>query len=130
MRLYRLEMQALPYNAFAHRENRNTGDGSSDICTLFKAVAYVVDLAKHDVFIDKEEGIPLPSNAAMAVELVGTRFLRRMVRLLVVSQTHTIYFIYEAIFYFLLFISHLSITTRQLQHGKHFLMSPVEMKIF
>jgi hypothetical protein len=69
----RLENQDLPYNGFAHRDNRNTGLGLSDKCQLFRAQASLV-------YIGAQQ-----QSKAIAVELVGNRFLRRMVRILVVS---------------------------------------------
>lgn len=60
----------LPYNAFAFGEHRTKGEGLLDLCTLYRAQAYNVE-------------IPGTGCRAMCVELVGNRFLRRMVRLLV-----------------------------------------------
>lgn len=72
-RTFRLEGRNLPYNGFAHRDNRDTGLGLSDMCHLFRTQATLVD-------VDTERAVK-----ALAIELVGNRFLRRMVRILVVS---------------------------------------------
>ena len=76
---FSLEGQKLSYNGFAHREQRDTGVGLSDICTLHRVRASLVSLTHHD---ECNEEAP----KAIAVELVGDRFLRRMVRILVVSE--------------------------------------------
>ena len=68
-----LEGLTLPYNSFAVGEDRKTGEGMLDLCTLYRSRAYVVDP-------DGPSGSPF-----MCVELVGSRFLRRMVRLLVAT---------------------------------------------
>lgn len=75
--LTRLEGKELPYNAFAFAEDRRKGEGLQDLCTLFKARATLVDLALNS----SDASLP-----AVCVELVGSRFLRRMVRNLVVSE--------------------------------------------
>lgn len=74
----RLQGEELPYNGFAHRENRATGEGLSDLCTLFRARAFFVDVAV--TFCSLVRSSPF----VMCIELVGDRFLRRMVRILVV----------------------------------------------
>lgn len=43
---YRLEGKELPYNAFAFKEDRNTGLGMLDRCLLYKVRATVVNLAE------------------------------------------------------------------------------------
>lgn len=40
----KIEGLALPYNGFAFGEERGTDDTASDVCTLFKARAFLVDL--------------------------------------------------------------------------------------
>ena len=68
-----LEGLPLPYNAFAVGEDRKMGEGMLDVCTLYRARAYEVQPAG-------------PATAPfLCVELVGSRFLRRMVRLLVAT---------------------------------------------
>lgn len=42
--LKRIEGQALHYNAFAFGEVRGTEDTASDVCTLFKTRAFLVNL--------------------------------------------------------------------------------------
>ncbi len=74
MIINRLVGKKLSYNGFAHRDNRETGLGLSDKCTLFRTQVELVE-------INTALGIK-----ALAIELVGDRFLRRMVRILVVSQ--------------------------------------------
>jgi len=68
-----LEGLTLPYNAFAVGEDRKTGEGMLDLCTMHRAKAY-------EVRPDGPTGAPF-----LCVELVGSRFLRRMVRLLVAT---------------------------------------------
>jgi tRNA U38,U39,U40 pseudouridine synthase TruA len=145
----RIQGQELGFNGLATGEDRNVGEGSLDYCTLFRARAFVVDLAsgthtfdwqqqqeQQEQCIDGEmvssataavaEGVassaatasvasatPSSSSAgaggagadeaaspsssssppytstgkAMCVELVGSRFLRQMVRVLVATAT-------------------------------------------
>lgn len=68
-----IEGKELGYDAFAYGERRNKGNGLLDLCTLYRARAYEVEVP-----IGEDSSVK-----AMCVELVGTRFLRRMVRLLV-----------------------------------------------
>jgi len=70
--LSRLVDRPLPYNALAFGENRVEGQGLQDICTLYHATAYIVERQQEDTKM-------------MCVELVGTRFLRRMVRIIVAT---------------------------------------------
>lgn len=63
-----LENKELPYHAFSFGENRARGEGLEDRCTLYRASAEQITLP---------HGLP-----AVAIELVGSRFLRRMVRIL------------------------------------------------
>jgi hypothetical protein len=44
--LKQIEGLALPYNGFAFREDRGTEDSASDVCTLYKARAFLVDLGE------------------------------------------------------------------------------------
>jgi tRNA U38,U39,U40 pseudouridine synthase TruA len=71
--LSHLEDRPLPYNAYAYGPLRTGAQGLRDTCTLFRARATAVAL--------RERG----SCDAVAVELVGSRFLRRMVRILVAT---------------------------------------------
>jgi tRNA pseudouridine(38-40) synthase len=102
-----LEGRPLPYDAFAYRESRvgGEGKGSGDECTLFRTRAFVVhqsvskafaqndrdDLTEAQLAQNASTSLPSsssslsPSASVMAVELVGTRFLRRMVRILVAT---------------------------------------------
>lgn len=150
MLIYRLENLELPYNGFAHKEDRTLGEGLKDYCTLYRAKSYKIDIKSDGVIpgsapftttplrenqiqnrannenlqdidndddmIDREnrengeigeynradsgDFIPnsdgtdasspvisyTPTKYAMCVELVGSRFLRKMVRILVVSS--------------------------------------------
>lgn len=79
----RIEGQELPFNGFAHRENRATDDGHGDLCTLFRAKATVIDAA--DIWSAEEA--PSATEKFLCIELVGDRFLRRMVRILVVRYS-------------------------------------------
>lgn len=69
-----LEGRELPYDAFAYREKRGEG---ADLCTLLQARATAVDVSRWAPH--SESGA---STIFMAVELVGNRFLRKMVRIL------------------------------------------------
>ena len=61
-----------------NKENREANeDGPRDKCTLFSARAKIID--GHTLHAG------LPSGDFLCVELVGDRFLRRMVRIIVVS---------------------------------------------
>jgi len=81
----KLEGLPLSYNGFAYREwiDINKGD-NGDICTLYKACAFLVDLdaSSFDNIHHDNNNLKKP---AMCVELIGTRFLRRMVRILVAT---------------------------------------------
>ena len=80
----KLEGLPLSYNAFAYREWITSND---DICTLYKSSAFLVDLDISDSFSHNSDSSDRSSmkKPAMCVELVGTRFLRRMVRILVAT---------------------------------------------
>jgi len=79
--LNKLQGKALAYNGFAYKENREStgvdGTGRGDICTLEIARAFVVNL---ESLREREQSVP-----AICIELVGNRFLRRMVRVLVAT---------------------------------------------
>lgn len=101
----------LPYNGFADGLDRALGHGSKDLCTLYRARAYLVDIdIANDIENDQHETTSLksylepdsdinekadycsphvPTSSALCVELVGSRFLRKMVRNLVVSDFYT-----------------------------------------
>lgn len=70
-----MEGQELPYDAFAYREKRSSSGGAGDICTLTKARARAVTVSS--VFSSSAEPVLF-----LSIELVGTRFLRKMVRIL------------------------------------------------
>jgi tRNA U38,U39,U40 pseudouridine synthase TruA len=88
--LSQLVERELPYNAFAYREDRSVDQG--DLCTLYCARAFLIHL---DSSTDSE-GIrsfePVPFG--LCIELVGDRFLRRMVRILVVRILFYYYYFY------------------------------------
>ena len=99
---------ALPYNGFAHQADRTLGEGLKDICTLYRARAFKVDLDPQSMKTSNSDGIEdiggesnfeisgaalyaiphTPTTSALCIELVGSRFLRQMVRILVVSKQH------------------------------------------
>eukprot|EP01041_Mallomonas_annulata_P007398 gene7398-15105_t len=102
---------SLPYNGFAFREDRESEDGSGDVCTLHVARAFRVNLSTATVTVtvtaaeteaeigvkgvEAIEGLSVAQNhpsggtsdsaSAICIELIGTRFLRRMVRILVAT---------------------------------------------
>lgn len=100
----------LPYNGFADGLDRTMGHGSKDLCTLYRARAYRVDIniaddigndlhvttslkssmePDSDINEKADYSCPhVPTSSALCVELVGSRFLRKMVRNLVVSNFH------------------------------------------
>ena len=69
-----IENKELPYDAFTFGDSKDTGLGLRDLCTIFRGQAQVVEL---------NDGSNDGRTKAMCVELVGSRFLRRMVRILV-----------------------------------------------
>jgi hypothetical protein len=71
--MYRLQGKELPYDNFAYRETRKSEEGSSDLCTLYYTDAFTLSADFHG------------SDDCLCIELVGSRFLRRMVRILAVS---------------------------------------------
>lgn len=85
--LRRLENKDLPYDAFSIQDNRNTGQGLKDRCFMLKARASVVDLAREvpDIIDLQYQDHSVP---VICIELVASRFLRRMVRKIVV-RIHT-----------------------------------------
>ena len=81
-----LENKRLQYNGFAYRENRQTGEGMSDVCELYRARAFVVDIFSSSSSSSSSSTAAAPKQQlAMCVELVGDRFLRQMVRILVAT---------------------------------------------
>lgn len=99
----------LPYNGFADGLDRTLGHGSKDLCTLYRARAFRVDLPpENNIGINRNETRTLksisksvsdidekpadyfhphvPTSSALCIELVGSRFLRKMVRNLVVNS--------------------------------------------
>jgi hypothetical protein len=78
--LHRIENKELPYNSFAYREFRS-GD---DMCVLHVARAFLVHLTSEGQVVDNQQIIDeTDQNSTVPVcciELVGNRFLRRMVR--------------------------------------------------
>lgn len=85
--LRRLENKDLPYDAFSIQDNRNTGQGLKDRCFMLKARASVFDLAREvpDLIDLQHQDHSVP---VICIELVASRFLRRMVRKIVV-RIHT-----------------------------------------
>ena len=77
----RIEGQSLPFNGFAHRDQRDTGKGESDICTMYRLRTKILDITT-----SKQTSSSGEPQYALAIELVGNRFLRRMVRLLVATS--------------------------------------------
>lgn len=64
----------LPFNAFASGEDRVVGQGMLDVCTIYVAHASIIQL--------KDDSTSDDGNACICIELVGSRFLRKMVRIL------------------------------------------------
>lgn len=69
-----IEHKQLPYNAFAFQTNYKKGEGEKDLCTMFVANAQLKTITVASKPIQ-----------TICIELVGNRFLRRMVRLLVAT---------------------------------------------
>jgi len=69
-----IENLELNYHALSHGEDKSVAsvDGLQDRCVMFKATAHYLN-----VECDKENVVPV-----MAIELVGNRFLRKMVRII------------------------------------------------
>lgn len=83
---YRLVNRNLPYNGFAHRDDRSGGEGLQDFCVMFRARAELMDLTDFEELNEMNgNSNQATSSMAVSIELVGSRFLRRMVRILVVS---------------------------------------------
>ena len=77
--LQHLVNRPLPYRAMAF----GPLETENDMCTLFEASSRIVDLP-----LDQEDGVStrnVTSSKALVVHLVGDRFLRRMVRILVAT---------------------------------------------
>ena len=84
----RIEVIPLHFNGFAYGENRETEDGEGDLCTLYVSRCFMVDL-EDPTYVDDPSSRRQLSDPALCVELVGTRFLRRMVRIIVVSTVRS-----------------------------------------
>ena len=89
----KLEDKKLHYNGFAFREERIDESGMGDECILHYTNAICVNLDPIspdiiDLNITGNRDKIVCRNPALCIELVGTRFLRRMVRILVVSHHH------------------------------------------
>jgi len=67
--LKQIEGKELGYDAFTFGDSKDKGLGLRDLCTLYRGRASVIDIGNE--------------NFCMCVELVGSRFLRRMVRIMV-----------------------------------------------
>ena len=67
--LKQIEGKELPYDAFTFGDSKDQGLGLRDLCTIYRGKASVLDIGNE--------------NFVMCIELVGSRFLRRMVRILV-----------------------------------------------
>ena len=86
----------LKYDDVSFRSNENAkpteADSSLDKCKLLRASASVVDLTPslHSIADSNHEEKQGHPQLALCVELVGTRFLRRMVRILVVNNSFDI----------------------------------------
>jgi len=92
--LARIEGRELPFNGLAVGDDRNVGEGLQDKCTLYRARAFVVDIGRSPTDTDTDsvtggEAVQTcgdePTGRAMCVELVGSRFLRQMVRIIVAT---------------------------------------------
>jgi tRNA U38,U39,U40 pseudouridine synthase TruA len=79
----RLVNKTLPFNGFAHRENRTFGDGLQDYCILTRAQATLLSFPED--YLHQQNAQHL-NERCICIELVGSRFLRRMVRIIVVSS--------------------------------------------
>ncbi len=75
---FRLKGKNLPYYSFTNKADPRTGNGLRDLCTMLEARAFVVD--GHN-----DTDIALSTGPMICVELVGNRFLRQMVRILVAT---------------------------------------------
>ncbi len=93
--MYRIENKELPYHAFSFGENRQDGNGLKDNCILYKARAKIIDLSSGAAIecsqyhkeslelLNKEEMCSFKDDSmvpVLCIELVGNRFLRKMVR--------------------------------------------------
>jgi hypothetical protein len=74
----RLQGKELPYDNFAFRESRKSDEGTSDLCTLYHVDAFVIPVNRSYSPDNQEQ-------RCLCIELVGSRFLRRMVRIISVS---------------------------------------------
>jgi tRNA pseudouridine(38-40) synthase len=75
----------LPFNGFAHRENRATEEGNGDICTLYRTCATVISIGDFVAEVSSRDSGITGDEQVLCIELVGDRFLRRMVRILVAT---------------------------------------------
>lgn len=81
----KLEGQELPYNAYAFGDQYNVGMGLMDKCTLLKVKCGYIDLSCAEVDTDCSDNTVNMHQPVLIIELVGNRFLRRMVRILVAT---------------------------------------------
>lgn len=71
----RIENKELSFNGFAYREDRSKKK-DDDMCIIYRSCIKFFDV-----------GTLLEDEKILAIELVGNRFLRRMVRILLVVET-------------------------------------------
>jgi tRNA U38,U39,U40 pseudouridine synthase TruA len=93
----RLENLTLSFNGFAHRDTKETDGVVNDVCILRRTAAFVIDMVSRQKCFPDSSCSSYSSDTMSAhdltkvqlglcVELVGSRFLRRMVRLIVVMH--------------------------------------------
>eukprot|EP01038_Epipyxis_sp_PR26KG_P008876 gene8876-11973_t len=75
--LVRLENLPLPYSVYSYKDEHSLTSGMKDICTIYRAKAFFANI--------NSDGDSNNDNQVLCVELVGSRFLRRMVRILVAT---------------------------------------------
>jgi len=75
--LQNLEGKTLSYFALAYGAMRQSQQGGTDLCLLHRCQASVIEI------LDVNDPTGLTKIPVMAVELIGNRFLQRMVRILV-----------------------------------------------
>ena len=80
--------QQSPTEDVVEKKRYTSADAAADKCTLHKATAFMVDISPYlPVVDDNKERTKGDETLVMCVELVGSRFLRRMVRILVVRMS-------------------------------------------
>jgi tRNA pseudouridine(38-40) synthase len=81
--LCKIKNVELSYNGFSYKEEKNTGFGLKDKCIIYIAKAFVIDLSTSNSI---NSSSPNETQLSLCFEIIGNRFLRRMVRNIIATS--------------------------------------------